>query len=103
MLKVEELFKLVALKALIRGVKEHVLLRKLYALLDRILLDIKQVMENYIWVEETNLLWNRPSYFYKDNQHERPSKQNHYPHRNRRSRKNHEGSTRGHLVYPKDL
>jgi len=48
MLKVEELFKLVALKALIRGVKEHVLLRKLYALLDRILLDIKQVMENYI-------------------------------------------------------
>jgi hypothetical protein len=56
MLKVKELFKLVALEVLIRGVKEHVLLRKLYALLNRILLNIKQVMENYIRVEETNLL-----------------------------------------------
>lgn len=40
MLKVKELFELVALEALIKGVKEHVLL-KLYALLDRILLNVK--------------------------------------------------------------
>jgi hypothetical protein len=46
MLKVEELLDPVALEALIRGVREHALYRKLYALLDRSLLKVKQVIEN---------------------------------------------------------
>jgi len=56
MFKVEELLELVTLKALIREVREHAIRRKLYALLDKSLLKLKQVMENHIWVEEVDLL-----------------------------------------------
>jgi uncharacterized protein YjfI (DUF2170 family) len=52
MLKMKKLLELVALKALIRGVKQHALYKKLYALLDKSLLKVKQVMENHIRVEE---------------------------------------------------
>jgi hypothetical protein len=56
MFKVEELLELVTLKALIREVREHAIRRKLYALLDKSLLKLKQVMKNHIWVEEVDLL-----------------------------------------------
>ena len=43
-LKVEELLESIALKTLIRGVREHVIQRKLYALPDISLLKVKHVM-----------------------------------------------------------
>jgi hypothetical protein len=43
-LKVEELLESIALKTLIRGVREHVIWRKLYALPDISLLKVKHVM-----------------------------------------------------------
>jgi hypothetical protein len=60
MLKVKKLLELVALEALIRGVREHVIQRKLYTLPDRSLLKVKQVMKNHIRVEDANLLRYRP-------------------------------------------
>jgi hypothetical protein len=54
-------------------------------------------------VEKTSLLQHGPSCFYKTNQHEGPSKWNNSTIRNESSRKNHERSTHGHLMYPKDL
>jgi hypothetical protein len=56
MFKVEELIEPVALQALIRGVREHVIWRKLYALPDRSLSSLKQFMENHIRVEKASLL-----------------------------------------------
>jgi hypothetical protein len=56
MLKVEEFLELIALKVLIRAVKEHVIWSKLHALLDKSLLKVKQDMKNYIQVEEADLL-----------------------------------------------
>jgi predicted xylose isomerase-like sugar epimerase len=87
MLKLKELLKLVVLKVLISGVKKCALCRK-FVLPDRRLLKVKQVMKNYIQVQKTSMLQHRPFCFYKDNQHERPSKQNHSPNRNESSRKN---------------
>ena len=60
-------------------------------------------MKNHIWVEDASLVWHGSPCFYKDNQHEGPSKQNYSPNRNERSRKNHKGLTHEYLVYPKDL
>jgi hypothetical protein len=60
MLKVKKLLELVALEALIRGVREHAIQRKLYTLPDRSLLKMKQVMKNHIRVEDANLLRYRP-------------------------------------------
>jgi len=56
MLKVEELIGLIALEALTKGVKKHVLWRKPYVLSYRILSKVKQFMENHIRVEEVRLL-----------------------------------------------
>jgi hypothetical protein len=56
MLNVEELLELIALETLIKRVREHVIWRKLYALLDKSLLKVKQVMKNHIQVEEADLL-----------------------------------------------
>jgi hypothetical protein len=67
------------------------------------LLKVKQVMENHIWAKDASLQWHGPPCFYKDNLYEGPSKWNHSPSRNERLRKNHEGLTHEHLVYPKDL
>jgi hypothetical protein len=66
MLKVEELIKPLDPEALIRGVKECSLWRDLYALHDRGLMKVKQVMENHIRVEEVNILRHRPSCFYQE-------------------------------------
>jgi hypothetical protein len=63
MLKVKKLLELVALEALIRGVREHAIQRKLYTLPDRSLLKVKQVMKNHIRVEDANLLRYRPFFF----------------------------------------
>jgi hypothetical protein len=48
-------------------------MEKLYALPNKNLLEINQVMKNHIQVEEASLLRNGPLCFSK-NQHERPSK-----------------------------
>jgi hypothetical protein len=56
MFKVKELLESVALKALIRGVREHIFWIKIYALPIKSLLKVKQVMENYILVEEVDFL-----------------------------------------------
>ena len=74
MLKVEELLEQVALEALIIRVREHFFQKKLYVLLDKNLLKVKQVIENHIQVKEVSLLRHEPSCFFKDNQHKRPSK-----------------------------
>ena len=103
MIKVEKLFESVALEVLIRGAREHVTQRKLYALVDKSLLKVNQVMKNHIQVENASLVQHGPPYFYKDNQHEGPSKQNYSSSRNERSRNNHKGSTHEYLMYPKDL
>jgi hypothetical protein len=58
---------------------------------------VKQVMKNHIRVEDANLLRYRPFFLYKNNQHEGSYKKNHSLSRNERSRKNHKGSTHGHL------
>jgi hypothetical protein len=68
MLNVEELLELVALETLIKRVREHVIWRKLYALLDKSLLKVKQVMKNHIQVEEADLLRHGPPSYYIDNQ-----------------------------------
>ena len=65
MFKVKKLIDLVALKALISGVKEHSLRKNLYALLDRSLLKVKQAMKNHIWVEEASMLRYGPPRFYQ--------------------------------------
>jgi hypothetical protein len=70
MLKVKELIEPVALEALKRRVREHVLWRKLYVLPDRSLSKVKQFMENHIWVEEVSLLRHEPPCIYKDNHHQ---------------------------------
>jgi len=101
MLKMKEFFKPLTSKALIIGVRKSAFLRELYTLLNRSLLKVKQVMENHIRVEEVSVLWNRPLYFYKESQLERPSKRNHSPSANSNSRKNKNGPSIGHLVYPK--
>jgi hypothetical protein len=67
MLNVKELTEPVALEALIKRVREHVIWRKLYVLPDRSLSKVKQFMENHIWVEEVSLLRDEPPCFYKDN------------------------------------
>ena len=48
MFKVKKLLEPVALKAFIKGLREHTFWIKLYALPDKSLLKVKQVMENYI-------------------------------------------------------
>jgi hypothetical protein len=48
-------------------------MEKLYALPNKNLLEVNQVMKNHIQVEEANLLRHGPPCFSK-NQHERPSK-----------------------------
>lgn len=48
MLKIEKLFETVALEALIGGVKEHSLRRKLHVLQDKSLSKVKQFMKNHI-------------------------------------------------------
>jgi hypothetical protein len=73
-LKVEELLEPIFLEALIDKGKEHTIWRKLYALLDKSLLKVKQVMTNYIWVEEANILGHKPFHFYKDNRYKKFSK-----------------------------
>jgi len=103
MIKVEELLESIALEALIRGAREHVTWIKLYAFTNKSLLKVNQVMKNHKWMEEANLVRHGPPCFYKNNQHEEPSKQNHSPCINERSKKNHKGSIYGYLVYPKDL
>lgn len=70
MLKVENLIKSVAFKALISRVKEKALWKKLYALLDRRLLKVKQAMESHIQVEEASTLSLGPPYFTRDKQSE---------------------------------
>jgi hypothetical protein len=70
MLKVEELIEPIASEALIKGVKEHVLWRKLYVLPYRSLSEVNQLMENHIQIEGVNLLRHVCSCFYKDNQHQ---------------------------------
>lgn len=52
MLKMEKLIELVASEALINRVRECSLWRDLYALPDRSLMRVKQVMESHIWVEK---------------------------------------------------
>jgi hypothetical protein len=88
---------------LIYGVREHDLWRKIYILLDRSLLKVKQVIKNHIRVGKVNMLQHVPLYFYKENQSEKPSKWNYSPNINQSLRKNYEGLTYGHLVYPKGL
>jgi hypothetical protein len=70
MLKVENLIKSVAFKALISRVKEKALWKKLYALPDRRLLKVKQAMESHIQVEEASTLSLGPPYFTRDKQSE---------------------------------
>jgi len=100
---VEEFIELVNIKALMRKVKEHALWRKLYTLLDKSLLKVKQIMKNHIRVENACVLRYGPPYFYNANQHKGSSKQNHYSNINESSRKKHEGLTYRCLVYYKDL
>jgi hypothetical protein len=50
-LKVDELIKLIATKALISRMRECSPWKDLYVLLDRSLLQVKQVMKNHIRVE----------------------------------------------------
>jgi hypothetical protein len=95
----KELFELVVLKALIRGGKGDALQQRLYTLSYRSLLKVKQVMENHVQVKEASLLRHRPPSFYNENQHGRPLKQNHSSSKNKRSRKNYNGSTLRNLVY----
>jgi len=52
MLKVKELTELIASKALINGVGECSLWNDLYALANRSLLKVKQVMQNHIQLEK---------------------------------------------------
>ena len=54
-------------------------------------------------MEEAIVLQYVPPYFYKDNHHEGPFKQNHSLSKNKSSRKNYEGPTYGCLIYPNDL
>jgi hypothetical protein len=56
MIKVRELFKPIDLKVLTREVREHTFWIKVYALPVKSLLKVKQVMENYILVEEVDFL-----------------------------------------------
>jgi len=57
MLKVKELTELIASKALINGVGECSLWNDLYALANRSLLKVKQVMQNHIQLEKL-ICWN---------------------------------------------
>jgi hypothetical protein len=87
MFKVKKLIDLVALKALISGVKEHSLRKNLYALLDRSLLKVKQAMKNHIWVEEASMLRYGPPRFYQKVEDEKPFKWNRSPTKDNNSKK----------------
>jgi hypothetical protein len=49
MFKMEELIELITLEALISWVRKHSSWKDLYALLDKSLMKVKQVMENHKW------------------------------------------------------
>lgn len=57
MLNVENLLKPMTIKALINIVHNYSIWEHLYTLLDRSLLNVKQVMENHICVEEASVSW----------------------------------------------
>jgi hypothetical protein len=63
MLKAEKFIEPITSKALISGVKEKILWKKLYALLDRRLLKVKQAIDNYIQVEEVSMTRHDPLVF----------------------------------------
>ena len=55
MLKVKNLLKLVTIKALIIGVFNYFVWECIYALTDRNFLNVKQAMENHIWMKEASV------------------------------------------------
>lgn len=100
MFKVKKLIDLVALKALISGVKEHSLWKNLYALLDRSLLKVKQAMENHIRVEEANILRYKPPSLYQEVEDEKPFKWNRSPTEDNNSKKCQKRPIRECMQYP---
>jgi hypothetical protein len=73
------LIGLVALEALINRVRECSLWRDLYALHDKSLIRVKQVMKNHIHVEKANVLWYGPPCSNKKAQDEKPLERSHSP------------------------
>jgi hypothetical protein len=100
MFKVNKLIDLVALKALISGVKEHYLWKNLYALLGRSLLKVKQAMKNHIWVEEASMLRYGPLYFYQEVEDKKSFKWNRSPTKDNNSKKCHKRAIRECMQYP---
>jgi hypothetical protein len=73
MLKAEKFIEPITSKSLISGVKEKILWKKLYALLDRRLLKVKQAIDNYIQVEEVSMTRHDPLVFQEINNLKGPS------------------------------
>jgi len=64
MLKIKELIESVALEAWISWVREHFSWKDLYALSDKSLMKVKQVIEHHEWIEKISILRHKPSCFY---------------------------------------
>jgi len=100
MLKVEELIEHVAFKILISGVMRRALWKKLYALPNRSLLKVKQVMENHIQVEKEIVLCHGTPRFSRENLTRRYPKRDHFSRRNNNSRKSKNKMIRECMSYP---
>jgi len=100
MLKVKELIELVALKALISGVRECSQWKDLYALSERSFFKVKKVMKNHIQVKKANMLRHRPPCFYQEVEDEKPFKQNRYSCRDNNSKKGQKMPVKDHIQYP---
>lgn len=99
-LKVKELLEIVVFEALIIGVRGRPLWKNIYALPDRSLLKVKQVMKNHIRVEDVSVLQYKTLYFHKDNWPKKPYRQNHSLIWNSSFRNNMKRSSHDHQSYP---
>jgi hypothetical protein len=101
MLKVKKLIEPVAFKAIISGVKRRSLWKELYALPKKILLKVKQAIENHIQVEEASVLHHGPSSFSKKYLLKRFPKWDSSLRRENNPRKNHKRPVSEQITYPK--
>lgn len=101
MLKVKKLIEPMTFKAIISGVKKRSLWKELYALPKRILLKVKQAIENHIQVEEASVLHHRPSSFSKKILLERFPKWDSSLRRENNPRKNQKRPVSERMTYPK--
>jgi hypothetical protein len=78
-------------------VRKCSLWKDLYALLERNLLKLKEVIENHIWVEEASIMRHEPLCFYQMVEYDKPFKQNRSPSKDNNSKKGQKRPVKDHI------